>query len=742
MSTPINYSKSILLACTFCLALLGACRSTATAQEIQWRESLDEAKAEAAETKRLVWLHFEADWCAPCKKLETFVFSDAGVVRTSDRNVVAVKIDADENDSLVRKMGVSRIPYDIVMTPEGEMLVNRTSPRNATDYLKMFDSLDVPLQALNTGNRDSINAGISQVQKLVEKADNFRKNKNVLELDGPSHQMAATTVEGQRLERGHIAAERAAEIRALEAKLLKQKAEIFIAQEESRLGKSQGPKVSENPFFKVSNNSKPSPSQSKDVSKTISNQFVVEQHKSVAAKPAVAGSDFLPPAPPTVPNGSVKRAERSVAENPSQYGEGREFRFAGSDGAVGESISLEANKSIAKVEPKSSLPGLTAQKTAELEKAFPELPKFKEQDADSGGSGDFAYAPIDELKKALKGGKAKPAAVQAKVAQSKAVQAKAIQPKPVQQAANDRVVEPVRAAQVKKASSFGSSDFRVSATKPKPKVHTDVAVLRPPVMVEGVVKIAETVAPAVEGRLVAGEQPIGNDYRGSQQRATYRTHQPVSRPDRMMEQVNFFAAQKPVVVAPPQVTVIQPQPVPQSQIVINLNTGASAQPVARNKGRIVQQSAVAQATATTASENRARILGADVASTEKSKFALNGKCPVSLLTQGQWVDGKKEIGCVHRDRVYLFASAENREAFLANPDQLSPLLAGFDPVIFEETGKLVEGEERFGSFMGDAPNQRIVLFKTADTRDRFQKEPLRYINVVRSAMAAKAKKNR
>ena len=68
-------------------------------------------------------------------------------------------------------------------------------------------------------------------------------------------------------------------------------------------------------------------------------------------------------------------------------------------------------------------------------------------------------------------------------------------------------------------------------------------------------------------------------------------------------------------------------------------------------------------------------------------------------------------------------------------------MAGFDPVIYEETGKLVEGEERFGIFMGDAPNQRIVLFKTADTRDRFQKEPVKYINVVRSAMAEKAKKN-
>jgi len=105
------------------------------------------------------------------------------------------------------------------------------------------------------------------------------------------------------------------------------------------------------------------------------------------------------------------------------------------------------------------------------------------------------------------------------------------------------------------------------------------------------------------------------------------------------------------------------------------------------------------------------------------------------------VDGKKEIGCVHRDRVYLFTTAAHREAFLADPDRMSPLLAGFDPVIFEETGKLIEGEEKFGTFMGQKPNQRIVLFKTADTRERFQKEPSKYLNVVRTAMAKHAPKD-
>ena len=686
MDTPINYSKSILLGFAVCLALLGTCGPVTTAQEIQWRQSLDEAKAEAAKTNRLVWLHFAADWCSPCKKLETFVFSDPNVIRTSDRNVVAVKIDVDENDTLVRQLGVPRIPYDIVMTPEGETIVNRRSPQISTDYLKMFNRLDGPLQKLNAGDRESINAGIKQMHQVVEKVGGLSQNKSDLDLKGPTHEMAATTVEGQRLQRGLNSADRAAEIRGLEAKLLKQKARLFMAEEEKRLNGSRGPKLSDNPFFKGASVSSLSASKnSEDAVSFVQNQFV--------ASPT-GGASLSPPAPPTITGRNDQQVESNVAEDLSQYGESKEFSFP-SLAAVSDDVGSkeEQKKAVQVVDKKWTLPKFTA----------PKLPEFKGRPADKGNKNDFAYAPIDDLKKTLKA-TAKPE--------------------------TDQVADESAQANVSNTPDFSRPNFKrptSPAVKPRSKARTDVAVPQPPVMVEGVVKIADTAIPAVEGRLVAAEQPLKNDFRVGRQQA------PVEPP----AQVSIVQAQP---TPQPQVTIVQAQPTPQPQVVINLNTSAATQP-SRNHGRIIRQDAVAQVPATASSGNRARIVSANNPSAVRSKYALKGKCPVTLLAQGQWVDGKKEIGCVHRDRVYLFASAENREAFLANPDQLSPLLAGFDPVIFEETGKLVAGEEQFGTFMGDAPNQRIVLFKTADTRGRFQKEPMKYINAVRSAMAKKAKKD-
>ena len=717
MSTTIHYAKSILLAFTFCFASLAICGSVGVAQEIQWRQSLDEAKAEAIETNRLVWLHFAADWCAPCKKLDTFVFSNPTVIRTSDRNVVAVKIDVDENDLLVRKLGVPRVPYDIVMTPEGETIINRPSPKAGTDYLKMFESLDGPLQALNAGDRVSINAGINQVQKVVDKVGGFRQNKSDLDLEGPSHQMAATTVEGQRIERGLDSTERAAEIRALEAKLLKQKAKLFIAQEEQRLSAAKGPKVSENPFFGGANANASSANDGiGNVGKVVSNQFVVKQEEPTDIDSAIVDE-------------SVEQIGNDIAERLRLYNESQEFSFPSLTGGSVDDVSKEADQKTDKaVGPTLTLPKISASRLAELKQLHPKLPEFKGPSGDKADINGFAYAPIDELKMALKA-----------------------TTKPNGQAKTDKqVVEEANESSLRSASGDKTltSELPMAVAKrpakpvvkPRYVTHTDVAVPRPPVMVEGVVKIAKSMAPSVEGRLIAAEQPIENNFRVGRQRASAGRPQQIQQSDQLLDQVNFFGVEKPV-AQPPQVTIVQAQPVPQPQVVINLNAGAAAQPVAGSQGRITQPSVVPQAAATTNAGNRARIVSNDIASAVRSKYALKGKCPVTLLTQGRWAEGKKEIGCVHRDRVYLFASAENREAFLANPDQLSPLLAGFDPVIFEETGKLIEGEERFGTFMGDAPNQRIVLFKTADTRGRFQKDPIKYINVVRNAMAKKARKD-
>lgn len=115
-------------------------------------------------------------------------------------------------------------------------------------------------------------------------------------------------------------------------------------------------------------------------------------------------------------------------------------------------------------------------------------------------------------------------------------------------------------------------------------------------------------------------------------------------------------------------------------------------------------------------------------------FALHGKCPVSLIQNGKWVEGNPQWGIVHRDRTYLFSSKEHYELFKTNPDRFSPILSGYDPVIFHEQGKLLDGLEENGVFMGKNDEQHIVLFKNSQTRAKFQANPKLYLDSVRQAV--------
>ena len=118
----------------------------------------------------------------------------------------------------------------------------------------------------------------------------------------------------------------------------------------------------------------------------------------------------------------------------------------------------------------------------------------------------------------------------------------------------------------------------------------------------------------------------------------------------------------------------------------------------------------------------------------EENFALHGKCPVSLIKDGQWVEGDAKWGIIHRDRTYLFSSKENYELFKTDPDRFSPLLSGYDPVIFHEQGNLTDGLEENGVFMGKDKQQHVVLFKNSQTRAKFESNPKLYLDSVHQAV--------
>lgn len=68
--------------------------------------------------------------------------------------------------------------------------------------------------------------------------------------------------------------------------------------------------------------------------------------------------------------------------------------------------------------------------------------------------------------------------------------------------------------------------------------------------------------------------------------------------------------------------------------------------------------------------------GVAMAQAPAASVALKGYDPVAYFTQGKPVKGAQSLSHDFDDVRYLFSSAENKAAFVANPDKYTPQFAG------------------------------------------------------------------
>jgi YHS domain-containing protein/thiol-disulfide isomerase/thioredoxin len=118
----------------FAILALSICCTPAMA-DVQWQTDLEAAKRTAAQTNKLVLLHFWAQWCKPCMRLENTVFNQPGVGEQLAKNFVPVKVNIDLRPTTARQFGVQSIPADVIITPDGKVIEKTSSPRTAAAYV-------------------------------------------------------------------------------------------------------------------------------------------------------------------------------------------------------------------------------------------------------------------------------------------------------------------------------------------------------------------------------------------------------------------------------------------------------------------------------------------------------------------------------------------------------------------------------------------------------------------------------
>ncbi len=120
--------------------LLGA----GAASPIQWQPTLDAARAVAAQTNRLVLIHFWGEGCPPCARMDSDVFSRPDVADTITRNYVAVRVDRAQFPNIAAQFGVSAVPTDVIVTPQGRVIgtyVGAVPPQQFMGRLEQIASI-------------------------------------------------------------------------------------------------------------------------------------------------------------------------------------------------------------------------------------------------------------------------------------------------------------------------------------------------------------------------------------------------------------------------------------------------------------------------------------------------------------------------------------------------------------------------------------------------------------------------
>lgn len=122
----------------FGFATLGILAGAANAG---WKTDLDAALQQAKETGRPVLIHFYADWCGPCRQMESTVLNSSKVLDACRTACIAVKVNLDHHEAVAQKYGVAALPTDVFVSPTGEILGRHVGKASIDQYVaRMTDA--------------------------------------------------------------------------------------------------------------------------------------------------------------------------------------------------------------------------------------------------------------------------------------------------------------------------------------------------------------------------------------------------------------------------------------------------------------------------------------------------------------------------------------------------------------------------------------------------------------------------
>lgn len=116
-------------------AAISVSSASAQSEGMPWRTDFQAARAEALQANKLLLVHFWTESCGPCKVLESRVYSQPQVAVAVTTEYVPVKVNAAQSPELAQALGVTRVPTDVIVTPQGQVVRSFVSPSTPMEYV-------------------------------------------------------------------------------------------------------------------------------------------------------------------------------------------------------------------------------------------------------------------------------------------------------------------------------------------------------------------------------------------------------------------------------------------------------------------------------------------------------------------------------------------------------------------------------------------------------------------------------
>ena len=104
--------------------ILTSALALATGKTIEWhnyQNGMERGKFE----KKKVFLHFYADWCMYCKKMDQSTFKDPDVIDALNQDFIPIRVNTDLDPETASLYGVKPIPDTWFIYENGQPIGNR-----------------------------------------------------------------------------------------------------------------------------------------------------------------------------------------------------------------------------------------------------------------------------------------------------------------------------------------------------------------------------------------------------------------------------------------------------------------------------------------------------------------------------------------------------------------------------------------------------------------------------------------